>query len=135
MAIALYWDTPDQQTVMMDFEEEWSWDDLEVALKQADEMIDSASSQVDLIINLDGSRIPRDFLQAARSLLANPEARPNEGHKVVVGANRGMRMAYSVLFRTFGSVLQGREVLFADTTEAAREMLQDQTVNPTESTS
>ena len=65
----------------------------------------------------------KDFLNAAKNLLANPERRDNEGNRVVVGASDFMRTAYQTLKGAFGKQLTGREVLFANDLSHARTML------------
>ncbi len=72
-----------------------------------------------------GSEIPKDYLKAAQKLLTHPntDMRPNEGNRVVVGANKWMRTAYQTLAKTFSKQLNGREVLFANDLSHARGMI------------
>ena len=123
MAILTTWDNSSKNTVHVEFESEWSWDDLEAAIDKTDRLIASVPHHVDIIIDVEGSSIPKDFMNAAKNLLANPEPRDNEGRRIVVGAGKMMRTAYSAVQKTFGEKLVGRELLFADDLTQARAIL------------
>jgi glycerol kinase len=123
MAIVTRWDNKKKTIVLLEFESEWSWNDLEEAVQQADALIGSVDHFVDLIIDLEGSSIPKDVLNAAQTLLASGSARPNEGVRVVVGANGTMRTIYQTLQKTFGGTVDGREILFAPTLSDARAII------------
>jgi len=123
MGILTTWDDRAQTRVLIEFESTWTWDELEQAIEVADQMIGSVSHQVDLMIDVEGSTLPKDFLNAARNLLANPEGRPNEGSRVVIGANKVIRTAYGTLQKTFGEKLVGREIVFAEDIPQARSLL------------
>jgi hypothetical protein len=123
MAIVTRWDNKKKTIVLLEFESEWSWNDLEESVQQADALIGSVDHFVDLIIDLEGSSIPKDVLNAAQTLLASGSARPNEGVRVVVGANGTMRTIYQTLQKTFGGTVDGREILFAPTLSDARAII------------
>jgi hypothetical protein len=123
MAINTKWDDAKQTRVLVEFETSWTWAELDDALAAIDRLILSVTHTVDIIIDLEGSSIPKDFLNAAKNLLANPERRDNEGNRVVVGASDFMRTAYQTLKGAFGKQLTGREVLFANDLSHARTML------------
>jgi hypothetical protein len=123
MAINTKWDDAKQTRVLVEFESSWTWAELDEALAAIDRLIISVSHRVDIIIDLEGSSIPKDFLNAAKNILANPERRDNEGNRVVVGASDFMRSAYQTLKGAFGKQLTGREVLFANDIAQARSML------------
>lgn len=123
MGIVTLWDDAAQTRVRVEFESEWTWTELESAIEVTDSFIASVEHVVDIIIDVEGSSLPKDFMNAAKNLLANPEARSNEGRRIVVGAGKVIRTAYQTLQKTFGSKLQGREVLFADDLAQARAIL------------
>ena len=123
MAINTKWDDAKQTRVHVEFETNWTWAELDDALAAIDRLILSVNHTVDIIIDLEGSKIPKDFLTAAKNILANPERRDNEGNRVVIGASDFMRSAYQTLKGAFGSKLVGREVLFANDLSHARSML------------
>jgi hypothetical protein len=120
MAIVTRWDNKKQTVILLEFETEWDWDELEAAVQKADQLIGSVEHFVDLIIDLEGTTIPRDILTAAKTLLASGEARPNEGARVVVGANGAIRTIYQTLQKTFNNAVEGREILFAPNMRDAR---------------
>jgi len=123
MAIVTRWDNKKKTIVMLEFESEWTWDELEQAVQKADLLIGSVEHFVDLIIDLEGTSIPKDVLNAAKTLLASGSARPNEGARVVVGANGAMRTIYQTLQKTLGNTVEGREVLFAPSLPDARAII------------
>ncbi len=120
MAIITRWDNRRKTVVLLEFESEWNWEELEGAVQKADRLIGSVEHYVDLIIDLEGTTIPRDVLTAAKALLASGEARPNEGARVVVGANGAIRTIYTTIQKTFNSAVEGREILFAPNMADAR---------------
>lgn len=125
MAILVKWDDSKKTRVLMEFETSWTWDELDAALEQTDNHLAEVTHQVDVIIDLEGSEIPKDFMKAAQRLLTDPAmgVRPNEGNRVVVGASGWMRKAYTTLNKTFSKQLDGREIVFADDVTQARGML------------
>lgn len=125
MAIHTFWDDTNKSRVLVEFETSWSWDELQNAISNIDQFIASVNHQVDIIIDVEGSSLPNDFMKAAKGLLENSQddARDNEGHRIIVGANDTIRKAYEAFAKTFGRRLVGRGVLFADDLSHARAML------------
>lgn len=123
MGILAAWDDRNKTRVHVEFETEWSWAELEGAIEQIDRFIESVAHNVDIIIDVEGSSIPKDFMNAAKNLLANPQPRANEGRRVVVGANKVIRGAYQTFQKAFSDRLEGREVLFAEDLMQARAIL------------
>ncbi len=123
MAIVTRWDNKKKTIILLEFESEWTWDELEAAVQKADNLIGSVEHFVDLIIDLEGASIPRDILTGAKNLLASGEARPNEGARVVVGANGALRTIYQTLQKTLNNDVEGREVLFAPNLSDARAII------------
>ncbi len=123
MAIVTRWDNKKKTIILLEFESEWTWDELEEAVRKADSLIGSVEHFVDLIIDLEGAAIPRDILTGAKNLLASGEARPNEGARVVVGANGALRTIYQTLQKTLNNDAEGREVLFAPNLSDARAII------------
>ena len=123
MAIMVLWDKADKQAIRMEFETKWTLDDLERAIEVSDQHIASVENVVDVIIDIEGSQIPRDFMNIARRLLANPEPRANEGQRIVVGANNFVRQGYKAVQSTFGDKLADRDLLWASTLAEARAIL------------
>jgi hypothetical protein len=123
MAIVTRWDNKKKTIILLEFESEWTWSELETAVQKADELIGSVEHFVDLIIDLEGASIPRDVLTGAKNLLASGEARPNEGARVVVGANGALRTIYQTIQKTFNNGVEEREVLFAPSLSDARAII------------
>ncbi len=125
MTIQVGWDNNEQQHIVrIVFQRGWTWNDLNQAVKQADALIISQSHRVDLLIDIqEAGGIPGDFITRAGELFAQGEARANEGQKVVVGAGTLIRIAYKTFLRVYGSKLEGRPFIFADTLESARVLL------------
>jgi hypothetical protein len=123
MGINVRWDNRDKTAVLLEFETEWTFSDLEAAIQRIDDLIVSVSQQVDVVIDVEGARLPKDVMTMARSLVNTGEARANEGYRVVVGANNIIRQGYQLLQKTFPNQLKGREILFADDLDTARGIL------------
>ena len=123
MAIVTRWDNKQKTAIILEFESEWTRADLEEAVQKTDRLIGSVDQVVHLIIDLEGTSIPGDILNLAKDLLSTGEARPNEGARVVVGANGAIRAAYQMLQKTLLSAVEGREALFASSLQDARAIL------------
>ncbi len=123
MAIVTRWDNKKKTVILLEFESEWTWEELEAAVRKADQLIGGVEHYVDLIIDIEGASIPGDIFTAAKTLLASGEARPNEGARVVVGANGAMRTIYQTLHKTFTKSVEGREILFAERMADARAII------------
>ena len=123
MAVVTRWDNKRKSIILLEFESEWSWQELEAAVQKADTLIGSVEHFVDLIIDLEGASIPKDVFSAAKSLLASGEARPNEGARVVVGANGAIKTIYQTIQKTFNNAVEGREILFAPNLPDARAII------------
>ena len=130
MTIHTSWFDGEQSLICLQFGDDWNWDELYNAIDTVDKMLVSVPQQVDLIIDIrEGLRIPGDFKRFASDLLANPEPRSNEGEKVVVGANRVMRVLYNGVRRMYAHKLGERGLLFANTLEEAQELVAESRAN------
>ena len=125
MAINTRWDNGEKTRVLMEFETSWTWEQLYQELEKMDNLLAGVEHHVDIIVDLEGSEIPKDYLKVAQLLLTGPDMgmRPNEGNRVVVGASKWMRTAYNTIQKTFSQQLEGRSVLFANDITQARGML------------
>lgn len=122
MGIFTRWMDSQQNIILIEFDTEWTWDDVHVAVEKADTMIGSVTHRVDLIIDMvDSTTVPKDFLNFAKELLnSEHDPRPNEGARVIVGASKAIRTAYNTLVKTFGNRIEGRGVHFAKDVQDAR---------------
>jgi hypothetical protein len=124
MKIEVRWDNEAKTIILLTFQPGWAWPDLHRAVEVADQLIVSVPHRVHLIIDIrQAGGLPRDFMTAAGDLFAQGEARPNEGKKIVVGAGRLMRAAYGGFLKVYGSRLNGRAFLFAESLPEARMMV------------
>lgn len=123
MGINTRWDNRDHTVILMEFESEWNFDDLSAAIQQMDDMINAVPQRVDVLIDVEGAKVPKDVMNMAKMLLANGEARTNEGNRIVVGASNVIRQGYNALQKVFMGRLKGREILFADDLSHARAIL------------
>lgn len=119
--IDVEWYTNRQDVIYMRFQMGWRWEHLKAAIQQVDQLIISRIEPIHLFIDVrQAGSIPRDLRQMVSELLASGSARPNEGHKVVIGANHLLKAAYQGLNRLHG--MQKRPLLFADTLEEAEKL-------------
>jgi hypothetical protein len=123
MGINTRWDNRDKTTILMEFETEWSFGDLEDAIRRVDEMIISVEHQVDVLIDVEGAKLPKDVMNMAKMLISTGEARANEGNRIVVGASSVVRQGYTAIVKMFPDKLNGRQILFADDLSHARAVL------------
>ena len=123
MAITIGWENEQQRIIRADVNARWSFDEMHDALRQTIGMMDGVSHKVDFIIDVSrASLIPGGATQAAQSV-ATPETHPNEGIKIVVGANALVRFAYEAYRRINRSLGKDQEFLFARSREEALAMI------------
>lgn len=124
MRVNVDWHDADKTLIHIQLLQGWTWDEVRNALRQVDDMIVSVLHPVNVLIDLrQGGGIPKNFLSVAGDLLDQGEARPNEGGKVVIGANFLVKTAYRGFQSLYKNKLQNRPIHFADTIEAARQVL------------
>lgn len=123
MAINLAWDELDNQIMRVHVSGNWTWDQMETALEQAIGMMDSVDHKVHFIIDIREGQLDLGSALAQAQKAATPETHPNEGIKVVVGANFMIRTLYSAYKTMMERLGKQQEFLFADTPEAARAMI------------
>ena len=68
MAIVTRWDNKKKSVILLEFESEWSWDELEEAVQKADRLIGSVEHRVDLIIDLGRHDDPARYLYRRQDL-------------------------------------------------------------------
>lgn len=122
MGIQVSW--ADNQTLLIEFQPGWNWDDLYAAVGTADQLITSVAHRVNMVIDIrQAGGLPRDFLNVAGDLLNQGSARDNEGEKIVVGANWLIRTAYQGFLTVYGHKVEGRPLRFASNLDEAQAML------------
>jgi hypothetical protein len=125
MGIHIRWDDRQQTRILIEFESLWTIDELKAAIMRADEMIISVGHRVDIIADIEGTKLPSDPIGVLKALLEEGDARANEGRRVVVGASSFIRSGYKMAKTLFSKQLDGRELLFADDLDIARAILRD----------
>ena len=128
MAIQVFWHDEGKQLIRCDVNGRWTWDDLQKALRQTIGMMDSVQHKVDFIIDLRGGSFmanPLSILAQAQSV-ATPETHPNEGVKVVIGANGLVRTVYDGYRRITTSMGKNQVFQFANTMDEAHRIINQQ---------
>jgi len=124
MAIQVEWANPEQTIIQLTLRRGWAWDDLYAAIREADQFITSVRHTVNMVIDIrDVGGLPRDFMRVAGDVFASGDARPNEGQKIVVGANPLIQMAYNGFQKVYGYRLRNRPFVFAASLDAAYALL------------
>lgn len=125
MRVNVEWQNTEKTLIHIQLLAGWTWDNMRTALKQVDDMIVSVAHPVHLMIDLrQGGRVPSDFLAVAGDLLNQGQARPNEGEKVIVGANFLIKTAYRGFQSLYKTKLENRPIHFADSVEEAQQLIQ-----------
>jgi hypothetical protein len=125
MAINVSWQDEDKQIIRCNVEGRWTWDELHRSLRQTIHLMDSVTHKVHFIIDLrNSSFIPNPLGALAQAQgVATPQTHPNEGVKVVVGANPMVRLVYDGYRRITNAMGKNQEFLFAGTLEEAHSMI------------
>lgn len=126
MAIQVGWGDEGKRLIRCKVEGRWTWDELQKALNTTITMMDSVKHKVDFIIDLrQGSLVlnPLSLLGQTRNL-ATPETHPNEGVKVVIGANGLVQTAYDGYRRVIAAMGKTQVFHFADSEAQAHQIIQ-----------
>lgn len=123
MAIDLAWDETDAHIIHVTVTGDWTWDMMESALERAVGMMDSVDHPVHYIIDIREGRLDLASALKQAQQAATPETHPNEGVKVVVGANFMIRTLYTAYRKMIERMGKDQEFLFADTPDDARALI------------
>jgi hypothetical protein len=98
MGIRVKWNNAEKTILRYTFEGEWSWEELDMARRHGEKMVEGMMQRYDVILDvrrLEG--IPRNTLEVIRDHYAVHS--PNGGLSVFVGATALMRAILDVLNR------------------------------------
>jgi hypothetical protein len=124
MAIQVSWEDPQQkQIILCRAEGRWSWDELEAGLAQAIRLMSSVNHTVHFIIDIRGSHLNLATALGQAQKAATPETNKNEGIKVVVGANRMVRMVYEAYRKITQAMGKDQVFHFTDTLDQAHALI------------
>lgn len=126
MAIELYWDNDEQTVMLLEFEGQWTWDDLFETLAKAKKVSDKADYEIGAIVNVTGGvRFPGGTLlnvqsfENAKKLLSMSGG--STGPVVIAGTNPMMRTAFETMARI--SPQATGSIHFSPSLDAARAYL------------
>lgn len=122
MGIRVQWDSDEKKIVRYIYEERWTWEDLHYARSQVREWLEELDYQVDVIVDVQNSRLVPNGVLAQGRMFADTSHR-NEGHTVVVGANGLMRSMYELFGKVYTRLSNKIVIEFAGTLDEAREKL------------
>ncbi|HEX2619859.1 MAG TPA: hypothetical protein VHL11_06925 [Phototrophicaceae bacterium] len=120
MAITVEWDNQTRTVAIFHFTEGWTWDELYVAVARYNEMVDSVTHSVCMIIDIPPEhRVPPAFTTHAKNI-AN-QMRPHAYGGVIVSKSYATRLIIGTLRNLRDpNALRFR---FADSIDKARKML------------
>lgn len=122
MAVLIQWDDPQRTILRYVFSGRYTWDDLYVAAKNAQRMLDSVHHPVDVILDIQHStHTPREFMSEFRRLATITH--PHTGLHVLVSDNP----LNALLFQTFAGMyrhLSARYTL-VNTLDAAHRLISE----------
>lgn len=124
MAIDLAWDEQNAHIIRVVVHGDWTWEMMETALEQATGMMDSVDHAVHYIIDIREGRLDLGSALKQAQQAATPETHPNEGIKVVVGANFMIRTLYATYRKMVERMGKQQDFLFADTPEEALTLIE-----------
>ena len=117
-SITVVWDNPEQTAVRLDFKRGWTWPAYDRAVDDANLLIESTTSRVDVAFNLlGGPQMPFDYVfsHLRRTLRQLPD---NIDSLVIVSGDTTARALLSVFFRTILGA--GPAIVFVSSLEEAR---------------
>jgi hypothetical protein len=122
MGIRVRWDNDEKTIVRWDFDGPWKWDEFFVAQHESNLLLDSVDYLVDIIGNVQNSRIlPPSALTVYRSTLK--KAAPNMGIIVLVGSSTFIQQMVNIFMKLFRFKGPGTDFRFANTDDEARAVI------------
>jgi hypothetical protein len=122
VGIAVQWDNAEKTVILVTFEAEWTWRDIQDIDAQSVALYESVGHQVDIIADVRNSRmILSGILSYVRSLLTT-SWHPFAGIAVVVGVSPSVRALFDAAALVARKSLE--RFVFAQTLEEAREVIQ-----------
>lgn len=118
MAITVSWLDDTQTMLRYDVSGAWTWQDLAEALNQGNDLMDSVSHRVEVIVDMSGSAgMPANMIELGRRMtgIRRPE---NMGVVVVIQGGALLEALVGTMRRIYKGLDQS--ILYADTLEAAR---------------
>jgi hypothetical protein len=120
MGIQVRWDNAEHNILLWEFNGRWTVDNIIAGIETSDRYLNQATERVDFIIDVsEGGLIPPQLLRFVRNHHHKPH--PMEGKKVVIGADRYLRLFWRELARY---VPRHWQIEFAETYEAARAIIE-----------
>lgn len=126
MPIELYWENDEQNILLCEVRDQWSWSDLFAVVRTIQKI--TQGKRADLILDLGtsfrfpgGTPFTRESLENAKQLLTLNTA--ERGRLVVVGGSSVLQAIIKAIAAIDSSVLSG--VRYADTIETARNLLEN----------
>jgi hypothetical protein len=117
MGLKATWFDTENSIILYEFEGQWTWDDLDVLIGQANVMTNSVAHRVDTIIDLEGNQgMQAGALLRFRTLTVKAPA--NWGMAVFVGANEYVENLLITLTKVFPKI--GERYVTARTIDKAR---------------
>ena len=128
MPIAVTWNSPEKNIILITFDRPWTWEDFDGAFVQMNDMFKSISHNTSVILNISkGGFPPPNAVQHFRRVSENQHS--NLDKIVVVGIPTFFRAMLTLL----RSVYQGRyeepTFLFAPTLEATHQLIANGILN------
>jgi hypothetical protein len=127
MAIHIGWDDDSKRIVRATVEGRYAWEDLERALGEAIELMDSVAHKVHFVIDIRRGHLDVGSAIGQAQKAATPETHHNEGMKVVVGANFMVKTVYQAYRKVTQAMGKDQEFHFANSLEDARAMIKSKT--------
>lgn len=122
MSIEVSWDNGPHTIIRYDFFEQWTWEEMEAALIEANQMMATVPHTVDIIIDMSqGWRLPRGNLlvRGKRIMVTMPP--DNMGLTVVTGGSAFAETIASALVRVYRRL--GEKILFTSSLDDARRLI------------
>lgn len=122
MPVTVFWDNEEQTIIRMEFDGQWTWDDVHEAVGTINQMTDSVDHIVDGLIDMRKAvGVPPGAMAHARSLIRQRHERT--GINIIVGASPMISTLWQVFAQAYQWLTRDERFAFAKTLEEARERI------------
>lgn len=123
MPITTGWDNADKSIIRYTFHDDWTWQQLYIALNESRVLQDSVFHRVDIVLDMTKTtHVPDDSAEAFRQIAYTRH--PNTGIRIFVGADEAIHDNFDAFARVYRKVAETYR--FVDTFDEAYALIEQE---------
>lgn len=136
MGVTTQWGNPEKNIILYTFTGSWTWDENEVAIAEAYQMVLAQGTPVDIIADFSQTSVfPSQIMSNFKNILSRQGPIVPFGIAVIISKGEFLRQILQLFGRVYGRKENGAKLKPARSVEEATQIIQHYRSNKTESTS